>query len=577
MSGDPNLPTLPRSGPGAPGLWLYSTLARRVPISYRNKIMLIAFAGTHVPLLVLVTWYATTTSASLDEALRVIAVALAATLAGTAVTLIVLHQLLRPILLASQALQDYTADRRLPSLPVGFRDEAGTLMGDTVRTLTRLDTVLDTLAYVDTLTGLPNHDRMLRQLGERLANGHRLALCVIALRNADRITAGFGAAAADLALRLLAARLDSVAGHGGIVARLEGPRLALVLDADLQDLSPRLAELLAVLGPEITHGDMTLLPDLGIGVAMAPEDATEAATLLSAARAAVACVTQAGHEFYSPKAQAAARRRMDLERELRRAMERDELSLHFQPVVKMTAGSMRPRIVGAEALLRWRHPTEGMIPPGIFIPVAEQCGLMDPIGLWVLRTGCRQLRLWDEAGLPSLRLAVNLSARQFSDRRLVRSIGDALASEAVPAHRLEIEMTESAAMQDREMTSRVFGDLHALGATVAIDDFGTGYSTMSHLRDLRFDTLKIDQEFVRGVESSSSGRAICKALIELANGLDIEVLAEGVETADEVQLLHNQGCRVFQGFYFGRPMPQATFGAMVRATPEAEAGAEVMA
>ena len=418
---------------------------------------------------------------------------------------------------------------------------------------------------------------MLRQLGERLAAGNRVVLCVIALRNADQITAGFGTAATDLTLRLLAARLDAAAGHGGIVARLEGARFALVLDAQVSDLNPRLAELLAVLGPEITHGDISLLPDLGIGVAMAPEDATEATALLNAARSALSAAAQAGPAFYSPTAQAAARRRLDLERELRRAMEREELSLHFQPVVKMTAGSARPRIMGAEALLRWRHPTEGMIPPGIFIPVAEQCGLMDPIGLWVLRTGCRQLRLWDEAGLPALRLAVNLSAGQFSDRRLVRSIGDALAAESAPAHRLEIEMTESAAMQDRDTTRRVFGDLHALGATVAIDDFGTGYSTMSHLRDLRFDKLKIDQEFVRDVENSRSGRAICKALIELAHGLDIEVLAEGVETAAEVQLLRNLGCGVFQGFYFGRPMPEAAFSAMVRAMPEAEAEAEAMA
>ncbi len=196
---------------------------------------------------------------------------------------------------------------------------------------------------------------------------------------------------------------------------------------------------------------------------------------------------------------------------------------------------------------------------------------MDPIGLWVLRTGCRQLRLWDEAGLPGLRLAFNLSAGQFGDRRLVRIISDALSAQALPAHRLEIEMTESAAMQDRDMTRRVFSDLHALGATVAIDDFGTGYSTMSHLRDLRFDVLKIDREFVRGVDRSRSGRAICKALIELAHGLDIEVLAEGVETASELDELRRQGCGLFQGFYFGRPMAEAAFRDMVLAAPGAEA------
>ncbi len=569
MSDARDMPRLVKPGTTIPGLAIYTALARRVPVSYRNKIMLIAFVGTHVPLLVLVAWCAIASAGSFCGALWVIGVALGATLLGTAVTLVILHQLLRPILMTSQALRAYASDRRLPSLPVGFGDEAGTLMTDTVGTLTRLDTVLDTLAYVDKVTGLPNRDRMLRQLGERLAEGGRFALCVLALRNADQITAGFGPAGIDVALRLLGARLDAAAAHGGIVARLEGARLAFVLDARLPDLSARLAALLASLGSEITHGEMTVLPDLGLGVALAPEDATEADALLSAAQSAVPSPGQAAPAFYSPAAQAAARRRLDLERELRRALDRDELSLHFQPVVRMTGAGMRPQVVGAEALLRWQHPTEGMIPPGVFIPVAEQSGLMDPIGLWVLRTGCRQLRLWDEAGLPPLRLAVNLSAGQFSDRRLVRTIGDALSDQAVPAHRLEVEMTESAAMQDRDMTRRVFSDLHALGTTVAIDDFGTGYSTMSHLRDLRFDTLKIDREFVRGVESSRSGRAICKALIELASGLDIEVLAEGVETAAEVQQLRSHGCGLFQGYYFGRPMPEATFHAMLRTAPEA--------
>ena len=563
------------SRPGTPGstnldLRIYSALSRRGPRSYRNKIMLVAFIGTHVPLLVLVGWYATATSASLGEALRVIGVALVATLGGTAATLLILNQLLRPILATSKALRAYAADRRLPSLPVGFRDEAGTLMADTVSTLTRLDSMLDTLAFIDKVTGLPNRDRMLRQLGERLAEGSRLVLCVLALRNASQITAGFGAAGTDLVLRLLAARLDAAAGHGGIVARLEDARLAFVLDAQLPDLTVRLSALLAALGPEVTHGDMTVLPDLAMGVALAPEDATEAAALLNAAESAVPAMGQGAPVFYSPTAQAAARRRLDLERALRRAVEREEFSLHFQPVVRMQAAPALTRIVGAEALLRWQHPTEGMIPPATFIPVAEQCGLMDPIGLWVLRAGCRQLRLWDEAGLPALRLAVNLSAGQFADRRLVATIGDALAGEGMSANRLEIEMTESAAMQDRDTTRRVFSDLHALGATVAIDDFGTGYSTMSHLRDLRFDTLKIDREFVRGIEASRSGRAICKALIELANGLDIEVLAEGVETAEEVQQLRSQGCGLFQGFYFGRPMPEADFHAMLRAKPEAK-------
>jgi EAL domain-containing protein (putative c-di-GMP-specific phosphodiesterase class I)/GGDEF domain-containing protein len=551
------------------GFWnlrLYAALAGAIRISYRNKIMLIAFIGTHVPLLALVVLYATATATSLAEALRVIGVALVATLIGTGITLTLLHHLLRPILMTAQALRRYATDRRLPSLPVGFPDEAGQLMTDTVGTLTRLDAVLEDLAFVDAVTGLPNRESMLRRLAERLAGGDRLALCVVALRNADQVTAGFGEAGVTIALRVLATRLDAAAGYGAIIARLEGRGFAVVLDASQPELSlvARLEAVLALLRPEISHGEMTLLPDLAVGVALAPEDATEAEALLNAAQAAVPPGFQLAPAFYSAAAQAAVRRRLDLERELRRALAEDGLMLHFQPVVRMTAADGRGRIVGAEALLRWRHPQEGMIPPRDFIPLAEQCGLMDPIGLWVLRTGCRQLRLWDEAGLPPMRLAVNLSAGQFSDRQLVRSIGDTLAEQMVAAHRLEVEMTETAAMQDRDMTRRVFAELHALGATVAIDDFGTGYSTMSHLRDLHFDILKIDREFVHGVDASRSGLAICKALLALGKGLDIEVLAEGVETAEEVRQLHRHGCGLFQGYHFGKPMAGAAFGAMLR-------------
>jgi EAL domain-containing protein (putative c-di-GMP-specific phosphodiesterase class I) len=267
--------------------------------------------------------------------------------------------------------------------------------------------------------------------------------------------------------------------------------------------------------------------------------------------------------FFTQAGQTSARRQMDLQNALRRAVERQDFALHYQPVISATAGEL-PRIIGAEALLRWNHPELGPISPAVFIPIAERIGLMDEIGPWILQTGCAQLRAWDEAGLPPLRLAVNLSARQFSDRRLVTVIADFVQRFSVPPRRLEVEMTETAAMQDRATTRRVFGELRELGVTIAIDDFGTGYSTMSHLRDVTFDTLKIDREFVRDVDSTPSSRAICKALIELGRGLDIEVLAEGVERTEEVATLQTYGCSVFQGFYFGRPMPSADFTQAMR-------------
>jgi EAL domain-containing protein (putative c-di-GMP-specific phosphodiesterase class I) len=188
---------------------------------------------------------------------------------------------------------------------------------------------------------------------------------------------------------------------------------------------------------------------------------------------------------------------------------------------------------------------------------------MNDIGRWVLRNGCHQLRLWDEAGMPALRLAVNLSAAQFADPRLSRNIGDALDAHGVAWDRLEVEMTETAVMGNRDKAARVFHDLRALGVTVAIDDFGTGYSTMSQIKDLPFDTMKIDREFVHGVDTSRESQAICRALIELAKGLDIAVLAEGVEVEADLKRMQMLGCELFQGYYFSRPMPADKFATWV--------------
>jgi EAL domain-containing protein (putative c-di-GMP-specific phosphodiesterase class I) len=232
--------------------------------------------------------------------------------------------------------------------------------------------------------------------------------------------------------------------------------------------------------------------------------------------------------------------------------------------VALSTDSAGPRTIGAEALLRWTNPHLGAVSPAVFIPIAERIGLMDQIGPWTLTKACEELRAWDDAGLPPLRLAVNLSAQQFSDHRLVRTIADTIGRLSLPPDRLEVEMTETTAMQDHAVTHRVFGELRELGVTVAIDDFGTGYAAISHLRNLTFDTMKIDREFVRDVDSSASGRSICKALTELAHDLGIAVIAEGVEREEEVITLQRYGCRIFQGYHFGRPMPSAEFAKVLR-------------
>jgi EAL domain-containing protein (putative c-di-GMP-specific phosphodiesterase class I)/GGDEF domain-containing protein len=553
----------------AMGLGLYSLFARTVPLSYRNKIMLVAFLGTHIPLLTLVAWYALASASSLSEALWVIGVALVATLVGTGLTLMALNELLQPILMTAQGLRGYAVDHTVPALPTGFTDDAGTLMADTVETLRQLETTFKQLTHHDQLTGLPNREHLLEVLARRLARKERLALCVVMLRNFEDLSTGFGLAGADAGLRLLGERLVGAAGPGQMVARLEAGRFAFVLEGDETDmdlmLPVKIERVLDELRPRLSYGEMTLLPDLATGVALSPDDATDADALLNAALAAVPQDAQAVPGFFSPGAQQAARERLQIEHELRQALDNEELSLHFQPVVRAPQDAQPQRIVGAEALIRWNHPTRGLIVPGIFMPVAEQSELMNDIGRWVLRNGCHQLRLWDEAGMPSLRLAVNLSAAQFADPRLSRNIGDALDAHGVAWDRLEVEMTETAVMGNRDQAARVFHDLRALGVSVAIDDFGTGYSTMSQLKDLPFDTMKIDREFVNGVDTSRESQAICRALIELAKGLGITVLAEGVEVEADLKRMQMLGCDLFQGYYFSRPMPADKFTAWVQA------------
>ncbi len=541
-------------------LWLYETVARMAPVSYRSKIMLLVIAGIQVPLLALLVSFALIAK-SVVGAVPLICTALAATCFGTALTLALLNKLLRPILITRDAMRAYVAHGRLPALPTGFSDEAGQLMADTMNSLTSLDATLRSLTYVDQVTGLANRDHFLRRLDQRLAERGPMALGIVAVQNMDEILAGFGEPGAVLMLRQAAARLQAVARQDAIIARVDGPHFAVTCSRapGAPGLEVQARTILGMLNDEIRAGDIRIMPHCAMGIALAPEDAPDARALLNAALTALPMATTTDLAFYTPAAQSCAQRRMSLQHGLRQALEQQAFSLHYQPIVSLAAGAARPRIIGAEALLRWTHPELGPISPGVFIPLAERIGLMDEIGPWILETGCTQLRAWDAAGLPALRLAVNISARQFSDDRLISIITRSLSRFSLPPHRLEVEMTETAALQDRATTRRVFGALRDLGITVAIDDFGTGYSTMSHLRDVPFDTLKIDREFVRDIDSSASGRAICKALIELGRGLDIRVHAEGVERAEEVATLQSYGCEIFQGFYFGRPMTGDAF------------------
>lgn len=262
----------------------------------------------------------------------------------------------------------------------------------------------------------------------------------------------------------------------------------------------------------------------------------------------------------APAARQAAFERRWLEHDLRRALAHDEFVLHYAPVVDLTLG----RVVGAEAVVRWQHPAHGPLPPGRFMGAAEDCGLMDPVGLWLLRHACLQVGDWNDSGLPGLKVAVNLTAAQFLDPSLLSYIREALRISGIEPEQLEIDLAETAAIADHDRTRAVFGGLRDLGVATAIDDVGTSSASLGDLQKLPFDKLKIARELVAGVDRSPDRRAICTALVALARGLGLRAQAEGTQSEDEVGILRAQGCELYQGPCFSRPLAAADFRAALR-------------
>lgn len=325
----------------------------------------------------------------------------------------------------------------------------------------------------------------------------------------------------------------------------------------VEEATNELRAIAYVLEGEIALGERRIAPEIALSAAVHPRDAEGADALLAGALAALPEQRPHGASqvvFFSPASSDVARRRLQLEQDLRRAISRDQLHLHYQPVADLALG----RIVGAEALIRWRHPELGWVSPVEFVPILEQSSLIDEVGLWVLNTACREARSWREHGLGELKVAVNLSPHQVR-ATLPLTIARTLERHRLTSQRLEVELTETAAMQDAAGTREVLEQLKALGLGVALDDFGAGYSSLNYLKNLPFSKLKIDREFVVKVHERPDSQAICSALIALAKGLGIEILAEGVEERAEVEALLGLGCPKFQGYFFSRPLPPAQF------------------
>jgi diguanylate cyclase (GGDEF)-like protein/PAS domain S-box-containing protein len=415
------------------------------------------------------------------------------------------------------------------------------------------------LARFDSLTGLPNRNMFLGELERVLVRARRrsqaFSVCFIDLDRFKTINDTLGHDAGDELLRVMAGRLRGALRETDLVARLGGDEFVVLLEGTSAPagLTAVSRKLLAAIGEPLTLSGCACMVTGSIGIARYPTDGEDAATLLKQADAAMYLAKERGKnnvQFYTAELAEEAARQFAVESELRLALVRGELVLHYQPKVDVATGAM----VGVEALVRWIHPQRGLVPPVEFIPLAEERGLIVPIGRWVIQAACRQLRDWRVAGLVPPKVAVNLSARQFTSESLVEDLVDSMALYGVAPRELEVELTESALMAEPERAAAVLHRLHAIGVGISIDDFGTGYSSLSYLKRFRVDALKIDRSFVRGLPLDPGDIAITQAVVAMAHSLGLRVVAEGVETAPQLELLRELGCDQAQGYLLGRPM-----------------------
>ena len=426
------------------------------------------------------------------------------------------------------------------------------------------------LARHDTLTGLPNRAFFLEHLRQTLPavcqGGEKLAVFVLNLAGFRAVNDGLGQAAGDRVLREVAQRLNDGLQAQQFVARLGGDRFGMAWSGAIEasDAAAQAEHILAkVMQPVAMNGAETRL-QARIGITVSTGDCGDPDALLHDADLALGRIrsdTHTRYQFFAPSMAEEARRRQDLERELRHALEREAFQLYYQPKVELDPRAHSPRIVGGEALIRWPHPQWGMVSPLQFIPIAEATGLILPLGDWVLHTACDQICRWQAERLVSPRIAVNLSAAQFRDRELPERVARILQACGTDPALLELEITESAAMEDAASAIKTLSALRRLGVQLSIDDFGTGYSSLSYLRKFEIDTIKIDKSFVDDIGRDPHADAICEAIIAMGLSLGKRVIAEGIETEAQAEFLRSKGCHEAQGYLFGRPTPAAEFAA----------------
>jgi diguanylate cyclase (GGDEF)-like protein len=436
------------------------------------------------------------------------------------------------------------------------------------------------LATHDALTSLPNRvlldDRLAQAIAHSERDGQQVAVMMLDLDRFKLINDSLGHHAGDAVLNEVARRLNAVVRNIDTVARVGGDEFVLIISPAperkyAEEIAARAIEALQV--PMRVAG-VDLHVSSSIGIAFYPADGTTAESLLTRADGAMYCAKQRGRnnqQCFSAAMDSVTRERVSLESDLHHALRHRQFELYYQPKADIATSDVH----SAEALIRWQHPQRGLIAPADFIPLAEECGLINEIGAWVLREACRQCKAWQLEGLPPLRIAVNVAAAQFRQGNLLEVIRGALQEAQLEPRWLEIELTESAVMTNPEESAGILERLSRMGVLVSVDDFGTGYSSMSYLRRFPIDKLKIDRSFVKDLGTRPDDGSIVQAIISLAHSLRLKVVAEGVETPQQLQFLQALKCDQYQGFHFSAPLPAAQFAELVRTWQRPEDGLSI--
>ena len=428
---------------------------------------------------------------------------------------------------------------------------------------------IEHLAYHDALTGLPNRplfmDRLIVALAQATRGNQKLAVLFLDLDRFKEINDSLGHTVGDTLLKAVAERIRRSVREGDTVARFGGDEFTLLIPKidNIEDAAKIAQKIIEALKVPFLIQAQEMFVTTSIGVSLYPSDGLDPETLVRNADAAMYRAKDQGrdnYQLYAPAMNAQAVERLYLESTLRKAISQKDLIVYYQPLVDARTEA----VVGAEALLRWKHRERGLLSPGAFISLAEASGLIVPIGDWVMREACAQIREWQKTLDINITVAVNLSARQFQQPDLVEQIRSAIVDSGIEPSSLDVEITESSAMQNADVTIYTLRELKALGVRISMDDFGTGYSSLNYLKQFPIDTLKLDQTFVRDVDSDPRNAAIVNAMIQMAHSLDLKVVAEGVERQAQLDFLRRQECDVIQGYLYAKPMPPEEFERFIR-------------